>query len=103
MQKAVPPPLRTPKERRTEHGVAIRKKAPLEAHAELRSPARRDCVAILAASDRTRIPELVPVRYERMLVNPFAYLRGAAAVMAEDLKQQVSPGIQVQVAVTVIS
>ncbi len=95
MQKAVPPPLRTPKER-YQHGVAIRKKAPLEAHAELRSPARRDCVAILAASDRTRIPELVPVRYERMLVNPFAYLRGAAAVMAEDLKQQVSPGIQVQ-------
>src|SRR5205823_5881823 len=72
------------------------KKAPLEEHANLHSPAPRDPVAVLAASDRTRVPELVPVRYERMLVNPFAYLRGAAAVMAEDLKHQVSPGIVVQ-------
>jgi len=38
---------------------------------------------MLAATDRTRVPELVPVRYERMLTSPFASLRGAAAIMAE--------------------
>jgi uncharacterized protein (DUF2252 family) len=95
MQKVDPPPLPTPKQR-YEHGIALRKKAPLEEHAELRSPATRDPIAVLAASDRTRVPELVPIRYQRMLVSPFAYLRGAAAVMAQDLKHQVSPGIPVQ-------
>src|SRR5437879_3975829 len=95
MQKIVPPSLGTAKER-YKHGVALRKKAPLEKHAELRSPAARDPIAVLGASDRTRVPELVPVRYERMLGSPFAYLRGAAAVMAVDLKHQVMAGIPVQ-------
>src|SRR5437879_4820828 len=95
MQKIVPPSLGTAKER-YKHGVALRKKAPLEKHAELRSPAARDPIAVLGASDRTRVPELVPVRYERMLGSPFAYLRGAAAVMAQDLKHQPSAGIAVQ-------
>ena len=53
-------------------------------------------VAILARGDRTRVPELVPVRYERMLTSPFAFLRGAAAVMAEDLRHQPATGISVQ-------
>src|SRR4029077_2021925 len=52
--------------------------------------------AILAQTDRMRVPELVPVRYERMLVSPFTFLRGAAAVMAEDLRHQPSAGIAVQ-------
>src|SRR5262249_29052538 len=51
---------------------------------------------ILARCDRTRVPELVPVRYERMLANSFAFLRGAAAVMAEDLRHQPVVGIAVQ-------
>src|ERR1700675_2819764 len=95
MQKLMPPPLRAPKQC-YEYGVALRKKAPLERHADLRSPVARDPLAILAATDRARVPELVPVRYERMLASPFAFLRGAAAVMAEDLKHQVSAGISVQ-------
>ena len=78
------------------HGTRLRKKAPREKHADLRGPADRDAVAILAAADRTRVPELVPVRYERMLASPFAFLRGAAAVMAEDLRHQPSAGIAVQ-------
>jgi uncharacterized protein (DUF2252 family) len=53
-------------------------------------------VAILAATDRTRIPELVAVRYQRMLASPFAFLRGAAAVMAADLAHQARAGIPVQ-------
>ena len=95
MQKIASPSLGTAKER-YEQGIALRKKAPLEEHAELCSAAARDPVALLAASDRTRVPELVPVRYQRMLVSPFAYLRGAAAVMAFDLKHQVMAGIPVQ-------
>ncbi len=53
-------------------------------------------MAILARGDRTRVPELVPVRYERMLTTPFAFLRGAAAVMAEDLRHQPIARIAVQ-------
>jgi uncharacterized protein (DUF2252 family) len=81
---------------RYEQGVALRRKTPREKHADLLGPANRNPVVILAAGDRTRVPELVPVRYERMLANPFAFLRGAAAVMAEDLRHQARAGIPVQ-------
>src|SRR5437773_9754559 len=81
---------------RYEHGIRLRGRTPREHHADLLGPADRDPVAILAAGDRSRVPELVPVRYERMLASPFAFLRGAAAVMAEDLKHQARAGISVQ-------
>jgi len=77
-------------------GVSRRHKTPREKHADLLGPSDRDPVAILAAGDRTRMPKLIPVRYERMLTSPFAFLRGAAAVMAEDLRHQPSVGIPVQ-------
>ena len=79
-----------------ERGVDLRRKTPREKHADLLGSVKRDPVAILAAGDRTRVPELVPVRYERMLASPFAFLRGAAAVMAEDLRHQPIAGIGVQ-------
>ena len=85
-----------PRAERYRHGKRLRKKVPRERHADLLGSAARDPVAILAAADRSRVPELVPVRYERMLVSPFAFLRGAAAVMAEDLKYQARAGIAVQ-------
>ena len=81
---------------RYKQGVHLRQKTPRQKHADLLGPTNRDPVAILAAGDRTRVPELVPVRYERMLASPFAFLRGAAAVMAEDLKHQSRAGISVQ-------
>jgi uncharacterized protein (DUF2252 family) len=81
---------------RYEHGVRLRRKASRQKHADLHGPGERDPVAILARGDRTRVPELVPVRYDRMLVSPFAFLRGAAAVMAEDLRHQPATGISVQ-------
>src|SRR5213592_2446205 len=81
---------------RYQHGRRLRAKTPLAQHADLRGSAARDPVAILAATDRTRVPELVPVRYERMLASPFTFLRGAAAVMAEDLGHQPAAGIPVQ-------
>ena len=85
-----------PRAERYQHGKRLRKKVPCERHADLLGSAARDPVAILAAGDRSRVPELIPVRYERMLTSPFAFLRGAAAVMAEDLKHQPIAGIPVQ-------
>ena len=81
---------------RYDRGIRLRKKAAREKHADFRMPVVRDAVAILAAMDRCRVPELVPVRYERMLTSAFAFLRGAAAVMAEDLRHQPTAGISVQ-------
>jgi uncharacterized protein (DUF2252 family) len=57
---------------------------------------RSAAVAILAESDPDRVPELVPERYKRMMANPFAFLRGAAAVMAADLAHQPMAGVKVQ-------
>jgi uncharacterized protein (DUF2252 family) len=81
---------------RYDRGARLRKKVAREKHADLKGPVDRDAVAILAATDRSRVPELVPVRYERMLTSAFAFLRGAAAVMAEDLRHQPAVGISVQ-------
>jgi uncharacterized protein (DUF2252 family) len=77
-------------------GKRLRKKTAREKHAELYGSADRDATGILAETDRARVPKLVPVRYERMLENPFAFLRGAAAVMADDLRHQPAAGIPVQ-------
>ena len=85
-----------PRAERYGEGKRLRKKVPRERHADLIGTAARDAVAILAAGDRSRVPELIPVRYERMLASPFAFLRGAAAVMAEDLRHQPMAGIAVQ-------
>ena len=57
---------------------------------------RPDPLALLAASDPERIPDLVPVRYGRMLPSPFTFFRGAAAVMAADLAPSPVTGIRVQ-------
>ena len=81
---------------RYDRGVGLRRKTPRQKHADLLGQLDRDPVALLARGDRTRVPELVPVRYERMLASPFAFLRGAAAVMAEDLRHQATAGIAVQ-------
>ena len=77
-------------------GKTLRQKTPREAHADLKASMKRDAVAILAESDPDRVPELVPERYARMMANPFAFLRGAAAVMATDLAGQPVAGLPVQ-------
>src|ERR1700704_3059225 len=77
-------------------GKALRLNTPRENHADLKGPLKRNAVAILAESDPDRVPELVPERYARMMQNPFAFLRGAAAVMATDLAGQPMAGIPVQ-------
>jgi uncharacterized protein (DUF2252 family) len=68
----------------------------LESHAEVRLGADRDPVSILADQDAARVPELVPIRYGRMLVSPFTFYRGAAAVMAADLAETPVSGFRTQ-------
>lgn len=77
---------REPKAARAEAGRQRRDEVPFTAHAELVQPAdRASALSILQAQDATRVPELVPIRYGRMLATPFTFLRGSAAVMAADL------------------
>ena len=80
-----------------ETGRALRTQTPPERHAVLNSPLhRRDAIAILAESDAERVPELLRERYKRMVVDPFGFLLGAAAVMAADLAYQPRAGVPVQ-------
>src|SRR6202035_1397137 len=81
---------------RFKQGKELRHKTPREAHADLTGSITRSAVDILAESDAERVPELVPERYRRMMLNPFAFLRGAAAVMATDLPGQPMAGLPVQ-------
>ena len=81
--------------RSTSDGKAARKLVPRSAHADW-EPAARDPVEILARQDESRVPELVPIRYERMLASPFAFYRGGAAVMAADLATTPTTGIEAQ-------
>jgi uncharacterized protein (DUF2252 family) len=76
-------------------GKAARKLVPRSAHADW-EPAARDPGEILARQDESRVPELVPIRYERMLASPFAFFRGGAAVMAADLATTSATGIDAQ-------
>src|SRR5262249_32983521 len=90
------PQLTLPKERLAE-GKARRSKAPRRGHrARQAPPDRPDPVALLEESSKTRIPELVPIRYGRMMKSPLAYLRGSPIVMAHDLARTPVSGIRVQ-------
>jgi uncharacterized protein (DUF2252 family) len=78
-------------------GKAARTAAPRFSHAAFHPGADRpDPVALLEEQAKTRVPELVPVRWGRMLVSPFAYYRGAALPMASDLARTPVSGLAVQ-------
>ena len=78
-------------------GDEWRKQVPIDAHAEWQPPASRpDPVEILIEQGKSRIPEVLPVRYARMKADPFAFLRGAAAIMAGDLASGPSTGLRLQ-------
>src|SRR6476620_3382594 len=71
---------------RATSGKAMRSEVGRAAHAIWEAPADRpDPVRVLRDQEATRVPELVPIRHERMLESPFSFFRGAAAVMASDL------------------
>jgi uncharacterized protein (DUF2252 family) len=78
-------------------GRAARSEVRRSSHAAWEPPAgRADPVAILERQARSRVPELVPIRYGRMSASPFAFFRGAAAVMAADLATTPTSGLRVQ-------
>ena len=84
-------------EQRCAEGRSLRKEVPRSGHARWEpDPRRPDLVARLESSNAARVPDLVPVRYERMLVSPFAFLRGAAQLMADDLASTPVTGYRVQ-------
>ena len=84
-------------EERVASGKALRDVTPLDSHSGWRPPRKRlDPIKILEEQNRTRIPSLVPIRFGRMMQSPFAFLRGAAAIMAADLAGTPTSGIRVQ-------
>ena len=72
-------------EDRAGRGRAARAELPRSSHSVLEVGADRDPVALLETQSASRVPELVPIRYERMLASPLAFFRGSATVMACDL------------------
>jgi len=91
------PVARLSTEESAEAGRAARVEASRSSHGEW-TPAtgRRDPVEILVEQAASRVPELVPIRYGRMLASPFTFYRGAAAIMAADLAKTPSTGLPVQ-------
>ncbi|MDI1451686.1 DUF2252 domain-containing protein [Polyangium sp. 6x1] len=84
-------------EQHAARGKAERAEIPRAAHAIWEAlPHRPDPLALLEAQAKTRVPELVPIRYGRMLVSPFTFYRGAAYVMAADLAATTRSGLRVQ-------
>ena len=81
---------------RVARGKDARTAAPLESHAEFTPAPGRDPVGLLVEQEKTRVPELVPVRHGRMLVSAFTYYRGAALPMAADLATTPTSGLRVQ-------
>ena len=103
--EAVPPdagmtgsaPARLQSGEHAERGREARRAVPRSAHGDWApAPDRPDPVTVLSAQAATRLQELVPIRYGRMLVSPFTFYRGAAAIMAADLVATLDTGIVVQ-------
>lgn len=91
------PPRLTPEERAA-RGRAARRSSPRSGHGRWEPAAGRpDPVTLLEAQGATRIPELVPLRYGRMLVSPFTFYRGAALLMASDLDPTPRSGLRAQI------
>ncbi|MFE6223168.1 MULTISPECIES: DUF2252 domain-containing protein [unclassified Streptomyces] len=88
--------MTTPSER-ARHGRAARKRVPRSSHGRwIPSSQRPDPLTVLEKQAADRLPDLAPVRYGRMAASPFAFLRGAAAVMAADLAATRNTGLTVQ-------
>jgi uncharacterized protein (DUF2252 family) len=99
-RKGVAPPqeakVLSADERRAQ-GKTLRDTVPRESHGGWKPPKkRRDPLDILVESNEGRIPELVPIRFGRMSQSPFAFYRGAAAIMAADLAATPNTGLRVQ-------
>ena len=84
-------------EEREAQGEEARSRTPVASHTGWEAAVGRpDPVSLLEQQNRTREPDLIPVRHGRMLVSPFTFYRGAAKIMAADLKGTPVAGLQVQ-------
>ncbi|HJY74260.1 MAG TPA: DUF2252 family protein, partial [Streptosporangiaceae bacterium] len=82
---------------RVARGRAARGQAPRSSHGPWQpAPDRPDPISLLEEQAATRVPELVPIRYGRMLASPFTFYRGGALIMAADLAATPVSGITVQ-------
>jgi uncharacterized protein (DUF2252 family) len=80
-----------------QQGKARRAGVPRSSHGKWApAPDRLDPVSVLQAQDQSRVPQLVPIKYGRMLASPFAFLRGSAIVMAGDLAATPASGLHAQ-------
>ncbi|MBV8451216.1 MAG: DUF2252 domain-containing protein [Deltaproteobacteria bacterium] len=94
--QAITRPYRSPDERRAE-GKALRDAVPREEHGSWKPhKERRNPVEILIESNEGRLPQLIPIRFGRMLQSPFAFYRGSARLMAADLADTPTSGLTVQ-------
>jgi uncharacterized protein (DUF2252 family) len=83
---------------RVARGREARKRVPRKSHAEYAPRSDRpDPVTLLEEQAASRVPELVPIRYGRMLASPFAFFRGGARLMASDLAGTPVSGFHVQI------
>lgn len=92
--------IRTPhgsaSERRA-HGKALRDSVPRESHAGWNPPHhRRDPVDLLIESNQGRLPQLIPIRFSRMMQSPFTFYRGSAGLIAADLATMPVSGLRVE-------
>ena len=78
-------------------GKSLRDAVPREAHGGWKPRNdRRDPIELLIESNESRIPELIPIRFGRMIASPFAFYRGSAAAMAADFASTPASGLRVQ-------
>ena len=84
-------------EERTAAGKALRDRVSRKSQGKWKPAANRpDPIELLKRADEGRLPELLPIRYGRMSQSPFAFFRGAAALMAFDLSKTPATGLRVQ-------
>jgi uncharacterized protein (DUF2252 family) len=85
-------------EQRHDAGKALREKCPRSSHGKviLGQGGKRDIVALIEASNKDRLKNLIPIRHGRMVQSAFAYFRGTAAIQAHDLARTPASGINVQ-------
>src|SRR5262245_39850841 len=79
-------------------GKALRQRCPRNLQAEWQAPTNRvDPIELLIENSQGRMAEFIPIRYGRMLASPFAFYRGAAAIMAYDLAHTPATGLKLQI------
>src|SRR5215467_5065430 len=87
----------TSRAERSAAGKALRASVPRSSHAKWApDPERPDPISLLEEANKTRLEPLVPIRFGRMSLSPFAFYRGSADIMAYDLAKTPVSGIRVQ-------